>query len=291
MASDPSSRADLLIGPRELAAALGFTQGAPPARPFTGPPIIVDTRPAESFAQGHLPGAIHLDLWGFSLIDTDEAPRRSFLWMIHHVLEQRGINASRPVIIYEDSSGIRAARLFWFLEYFGHPDVRILDGGFSAWLDAHFPVTRDATVPKPVEWKVTPREDRAAGWKDVALRLDNPDAAMLDTRSDDEYSGRVARAKRGGAIPGAVHVEWTRNLGEDGAFKPDAELRAMYESAGITPDKEVIAYCQGGYRAAHGYLALRLLGYPRVRNYLGSWKEWGDRLELPIDERRVKTDE
>jgi thiosulfate/3-mercaptopyruvate sulfurtransferase len=283
MAMPASSRAQLLIRPRELAASLGLSQGPLPLPAFAAPPVIIDTRPAESFAQGHIPGAIHLDLWGFSLIDTDEAPRRSFLWMIHHVLEQRGINATRPVVVYEDNSGIRAARVFWFLEYFGHPDVRMLDGGLSAWLDAHLPVTRDAAIPKAVEWKASPRDERAAGWKDVALRLENPDAVILDTRSDEEYSGRVARAKRGGAIPGAVHVDWTRNLGPDGAFKTDDQLRAMYESSGVTADKEVIAYCQGGYRAAHGYLALRVLGYPRVRNYLGSWKEWGDREDLPIE--------
>ena len=106
---------------------------------------------------------------------------------------------------------------------------------------------------------------------------------MLDTRSAGEYRGTLVRAKRGGAVPGAVHIEWTRNLDDDGAFKPAAALRQMYESAGITSDKEVISYCQGGYRAAHSYLALRLLGYPRVRNYIGSWKEWADRDALPIE--------
>lgn len=282
MSSNVSPRAELLIAPRELAAALGLLEAPKPPRPFAAAPIIVDTRPAESFAQGHIPGAIHLDLWGFSLIDTDAAPLRAFLWMIHHVLEQRGINADRPVVVYEDTSGIRAARVWWFLEYFGHPDARVLDGGFSGWVDARLPVTRDAVAPRPVEWKASPRADRVAGWKDVALRLDSPDAVMLDTRSDDEYTGRVARATRGGAIPGAAHVEWTRNLAADGSFRSDAELREMYERAGVTEGRDVIAYCQGGYRAAHGYLALRLLGYPRVRNYLGSWKEWGDREELPI---------
>src|SRR5688500_167523 len=263
MESHAPARPELLVRPRELAAALRLTQDSGPAQAFQAAPIILDVRPAESFAQGHIPGAIHLDLWGFSLNDTDEAPRRAFLWMIHHVLEQRGINDSRPVVVYEDSSGMRAARVFWFLEYFGHPDTRLLDGGFSAWLDAALPVTRDAIAPKATEWKAEPRLDRAAGWKDVALRLDSPDAVILDTRSDDEYYGRVARAKRGGAIPGAVHIEWTRNLDDEGAFKPLPELRAMYEESGITPDKDVIAYCQGGYRAAHGYLALRLLGFPR----------------------------
>ena len=110
---------------------------------------------------------------------------------------------------------------------------------------------------------------------------------ILDTRSDDEYCGTTVRAKRGGAIPGAVHIEWTQNLTPEGEFKPAAELRAMYEHAGVTPDREVITYCQGGYRAAHAYLALRLLGYPRVRSYVGSWKEWGDREDLPIEVPKI----
>jgi thiosulfate/3-mercaptopyruvate sulfurtransferase len=109
------------------------------------------------------------------------------------------------------------------------------------------------------------------------------DRVILDARSDGEYCGTVVRAARGGAVPGAVHIEWTQNLTADGEFKPAAELRRMYESAGVTPDREVITYCQGGYRAAHSYLALRLLGYPRVRNYVGSWKEWGDRTDLPLE--------
>lgn len=281
MDSKGFERPELLIAPRELAGAIGLT-GSAPSPPLAAVPIIVDTRPAESFAQGHIPGAVHLDLWGLSLIDTDDAPRAAFLWMIHHVLEQRGISDARPVVVYDDTTGMRAARVFWFLEYFGHPDARVLDGGFEAWLDAKLAVTRDASVPKPVQWRASPVAGRAASRHDVARRLASPDAVILDTRSDDEYTGRVARAKRGGAIPGAVHVEWSRNLAEDGAMRPADELRRMYEQAGVTPGKEVITYCQGGYRAAHAYLALRLLGYDNVRNYLGSWKEWGDHEELPI---------
>src|SRR5690606_10849155 len=113
-------------------------------------------------------------------------------------------------------------------------------------------------------------------------RLARQDAALLDTRTVEEHRGTLVRAARGGTIPGSVHLEWTENLGPEGAFKPAADLRAMYDRAGITPDREVVSYCQGGYRGAHSYLALRLLGYPRVRNYLGSWREWGDRTDLPI---------
>jgi thiosulfate/3-mercaptopyruvate sulfurtransferase len=116
----------------------------------------------------------------------------------------------------------------------------------------------------------------------VLAGVGNPGVAMLDTRTDGEYLGTLVRAKRGGAVPGAIHIEWTHNLSPDGTFKPAGDLQAMYAAAGVTADRTVLTYCQGGYRAAHSYLALRLLGYPDVRSYLGSWKEWGDRDDLPI---------
>ena len=247
------------------------------------PPVLLDLRPAEVFAAGHIPGATHLDLFGVSLIDTDPAPLSAFLWMIGHLLAARGVHPDRTVVVYDERSGMRAARAFWFLEYFGHPDVRLLDGGFGVWEREARQVSRDAVSPKGSGWTVGRSDERLATWTHLRDRLDALDVAVLDTRSDGEYCGTTVRAKRAGAVPGAVHIEWTRNLGEDGTFKPAAELRGMYESAGVTPDKEVISYCQGGYRAAHSYLALRLLGYPRVRNYLGSWKEWGDRDDLPIE--------
>jgi len=264
---------DLLTTP----AALNEAQQRP------DPPLVIDLRPPEDFAAGHVPGAVHLDLWGVSLIDTDPAPLKAFMWMIDHLFNLRGVTAGTPVVVYDDQSGVRAARAFWFLEYFGHPRVQLLDGGFGAWTAAGLPVAREAGAPPKSTWTGTPQPHTIATWRDVQARLGAPGVVILDTRTDGEYAGTTVRAKRGGRIPGAVHVEWTRNLGPDGAFKPAGELRAMYEHAGVTPDKEVITYCQGGYRAAHGYLALRLLGYPKVRNYTGSWKEWGDREELPIE--------
>ena len=264
---------DLLTTP----AALNDAQKQP------DPPLVIDLRPPEDFAAGHVPGAVHLDLWGVSLIDTDPAPLKAFMWMIDHLFNLRGVTAATPVVVYDDQSGIRAARAFWFLEYFGHPRVQVLDGGFGAWKAAGLPVTQEAVAPPKSTWAGTPQAQTIATRRDVQARLGDPGVVLLDTRTDGEYTGTTVRAKRGGRIPGAVHVEWTRNLGPDGAFKPADELRAMYEHAGVTPDKEVITYCQGGYRAAHGYLALRLLGYPKVRNYTGSWKEWGDREELPVE--------
>lgn len=265
----------LLVTPGELSSMLS---GAGSIRP-----LLLDLRPPDAYAAGHIPGAIHIDLWGVSLIDTDPAPLKAFMWMIEHVLAAHGVTAATPVVVYDDQSGIRAARAFWFLEYFGHPSVRMLDGGFTAWAAGALETTRDAGPPPESGWTGVRDEKAIATWRDVRGALGRPGVVLLDTRTDGEYTGTTVRAKRGGAIPGAVHIEWTRNLTPRGDFKPAAELRQMYEDAGVTPDREVITYCQGGYRAAHSYLALRLLGYPRVRSYVGSWKEWGDREDLPIE--------
>ncbi|MEN3340354.1 MAG: thiosulfate/3-mercaptopyruvate sulfurtransferase [Acidobacteriota bacterium] len=266
---------ELLLTPRTLAAAL--EQG------LSARALILDMRPPDAYVAGHIPGAIHLDLWGVSLVDTDPAPLQAFMWMIEHVLAIHGVDAATSIIVYDEQSGVRAARAFWFLEYFGHPSVQMLDGGFNAWIAEGLPVTRDAAPARPSEWTGHRHDEKVATWKDVRSAIGDAGAVILDTRTDGEYLGRTIRAKRGGAVPGAVHIEWTRNLTESGDFKPAAELTRMYADAGVTPDRQVITYCQGGYRAAHSYVALRLLGYRRIRVYVGSWKEWGDRAGLPVE--------
>jgi thiosulfate/3-mercaptopyruvate sulfurtransferase len=243
----------------------------------------MDLRQPEAYANGHIPGARSFDIFGISLIDTRPEPLKAFLWIIEHLIQAKGVNTDSAVIAYDDVAGMRSARLFWFLEFFGHDDVHVLNGGFNAWTAAGMPTTQTAVIPKAGNFKMRQRRELLATADDVLNRLNDSAAVIVDTRSDGEYTGQVVRAARGGAIPGAVHLEWTNNLDDKGFFKSAGELSKMYADRNIRPDHEVIPHCQGAYRSAHTYLALRLIGYKKVRNYLGSWGEWGNREDLPIE--------
>jgi thiosulfate/3-mercaptopyruvate sulfurtransferase len=263
--------------------------------------VIIDTRPAPDFCAGHIEGAAHFDLYGLSLNDTRPEPLAAFIWTVAYLMEIRGVEYNKTVIFYEQNTGVRATRGFWFLEYLGHEDVHVLDGGITAWKGAGLPVTREAwpmygSAPdiKPKggsriartgfsKHLKRPVEERLATAQYLFDHLRDPDVKIHDARSDAEYYAEHVRAARGGTVPGSVHLEWLHFLGPDGALKPAAELREMLEGRGLTSDKEIVPFCHGGYRSAHAYLVYRLLDYPRARNYLGSWKEWGDRTDLPIE--------
>ena len=204
---------------------------------------IVDTRPTYEYIRGHVPGALHLDLFGLSLIDTRKETYDAFMWMIAYLFQQRGLDPSKPIVWYEDISGTRASRGFWFCEYLGHPETRLLDGGFKAWLSANGPVsTAGAEPPEVPPFPINPQHDIHMDADVIRVLLNRNDFIPLDTRTDDEHYGRVARAERAGAIPGSIHIEWLDNLDEAGAFKPADELREMYEAVGITPEKQVMCY-------------------------------------------------
>ena len=204
---------------------------------------IVDTRPTHEYVTGHIPNAIHLDLYGISLNDTSETAFNAFMWTIAHLFGARGVDSRKAIVWYENISGVRAARGLWFCEYFGHECVQVLDGGFNAWMAAGGPVSLDAETPPDVPpFPINPPADAHIGAADILAELDQDDFAVLDTRSEGEHYGRIARAARGGAIPGSIHIEWLKNLDVDGAFRPADELQAMYRAAGITPEKRVMCY-------------------------------------------------
>ena len=244
--------------------------------------VLIDVRPGEDYAGGHIEGARHFGLYGLDLNDTAEGPLKAFLWMMETLFGFRGVDNDHPVVIYDHESGYQAARAVWFLDFFGHPDARLLDGGLQAWQAAGLETTAITTPVERLDWQGQRHQDRLATRFDVNAAIDDQDTVLVDTRRESEVRGTEKRARRVGTIPGALHIEWSRHLDENGAFRPADEVRALYESLGVTPDKTVIPYCHTGYRSAHTYLVLRMLGYPQVRNYLGSWEEWGNRDDSTI---------
>jgi thiosulfate/3-mercaptopyruvate sulfurtransferase len=265
-------RPEFLVSPSDLHERLGDPRL-----------VVLDLRQPELYANGHVPRARSLDIFGVSLIDTRPDPLRAFLWIMEHLIAAKGVNADSRVVVYDAISGERAARLFWFLEFFGHDAVEMLDGGFTAWEAAGFPVAHKAEPAAHGTFKARPRRERLATADDILARLGDRETAIVDARSAAENRGDLVRSAHGGRIPGAVHLEWKENLDAEGRFKSPEALRAQYAGIGVTPDREVIPYCQGGYRSANTYVALRIAGYPRIRNYLGSWGEWGNREGLPIE--------
>lgn len=243
--------------------------------------VLVDTRASAEYLAGHLEGARHFDPLPFHHSDTGETGINEFHGQLAWIFSVLGITGRETVVFYENNSGMRATRGAWLLEYVGHPSVRILDGGLNQMVEKKLVTAPVELVPTYFEQML--QHGALATYGYVADHLGHPDVQLFDVRSDEEYFGERVRAHRGGAIPGAIHRDWTRNLDAGGAFKPASQLRAELEEIGLRPEREIIAYCQGGYRSANAYYALRLAGYPRVRNYLGSWGEWGNREDLPVE--------
>jgi thiosulfate/3-mercaptopyruvate sulfurtransferase len=279
MSSAAFPDARYLITATELAARLGGV-------------TLVDLRPAEDFAVGHIEGSAHVDIYGVSLNDSSEAPLNAFLAIFRVLFGSRGVRADRPVVIYDHESGERASRAVWLLAVLGHPDARLLDGGATAWVAAGRRLRRLDAAPPPVDPTQAPPTpppfrgkmnlDLLATRFDVERAIDDPDSVIVDVRRESEYRGTEKRARRVGTIPGAVHVFWREHLDAQGALRSPDEIRALYEARGVTPDKTVIPLCHGGYRSASTFIALKSLGYPRVRNYVSAWGEWGNREDTRI---------
>ena len=268
-----------LINARELSERLGAV-------------TLIDLRPAEDFSLGHIERSKHLDIYGVSLNDSTDAPLHAFLSIFQTLFGTRGVSRDKPVVIYDHETGERAARAVWLLAVLGHPDVRLLDGGTQAWTASGKRLARLTGAPAPVDpAKAPPTPPPYKGSLDLELlatrfdvhnAIDDAQTVIVDVRRESEYRGTEKRARRAGTIQGAVHIFWRDHLDDKGALRPAEEIRDLYASSGVTPDKTIIPVCHGGYRSANTFIALKSLGYPRVRNYVSSWAEWGNRDDSKI---------
>lgn len=242
----------------------------------------------ESYDGAHIPGAVWVDFHRDLLLNGDESSGYVLTpEQYARLMSRLGIAPDSTVVWYGDRHSSYAMRGFWMMDRYGHSGgVHVLEGGRERWRAEKRPLTRDVTPVAPVSYPVpqASSDENRATWQQVRDAIGAPDKVVLDVRSDEEYDGRSVRAKHGGHIPGAAHVEWTDATSGDNVLKPAEELRALYASRGVTPDKEIIAHCQLGIRAVHTWFVLKhVLGYPHVKNYDGSWQEWGNRDDLPIE--------
>ena len=251
--------------------------------------VDVDTA---AYDQGHIQGAVAFN-WQTQLQDQ---LRRGPIGAdaLASLLGSIGVTPDTTVILYGDNNNWFAAWLYWQLKYYGHKDVRLLNGGRKKWLALDLPLTSEQTQISPTEYpvpNVQNKEIRALR-NQVLDSVEGGSTAFVDVRSPDEFSGKLLApanlpqegAQRGGHIPGAKNVPWAQAVNDDGTFKSVNDLRALYEGKGVTPDKDVIAYCRIGERSSHTWFVLtELLGYKNVRNYDGSWTEYGSLIDVPIE--------
>lgn len=246
--------------------------------------LVIDLSKAETHVQAHVPGAVHLE---FPRIVRSNKPVVGLLPDEHYLCTlfgQLGIDADTHVVAYDDEGGGKAARLIWTLHVLGHTSASLLNGGLYAWANEHHRLDAHATEPRRADFQCRFTETEIADKKYILDHLDDTEFALLDARSAEEYSGAKRLSARGGHIPGAVNSDWQLTLDRDRNLRlqPQQALRDLFEQRQITPDQEVIVYCQSHQRSAHTYVVLKSLGYPRVRGYAGAWSDWGNDASTPI---------
>jgi thiosulfate/3-mercaptopyruvate sulfurtransferase len=248
---------------------------------------LVDVRAPEQYAAGHIPGAANLSIATLTQTVHGTPGMLAPLTVVTQALGEHGISPESRVVIYDDYGGLRATRLFWILDYLGHGQVSVLQGGFRAWQRQGYAVNQEVPERQPTTYQASPNSEKLANMGWIVMRLKDPNTVLLDARSPSEFSGQVPghHIERPGRIPGAVNVDWVHNLTTTvpRRFKAAVELRQLYEQAGVTADKEIVVYCRTGMRASHAYFVLRLLGYPRVKVYDGSFVEWSADITLPVE--------
>jgi thiosulfate/3-mercaptopyruvate sulfurtransferase len=253
----------------------------------------VDYDPNANYTLGHAPGTVLFD-WKK---DINDPISRNILSReaCEQLLQKAGVNNDTTLVLYGDFNNWFAAFAFWVFKYYGYKDVRLMNGGRKKWLQEDRALTKDIPSYPVGNFKASEPDNKIRIFlNDVKeALLHKADKALVDVRSPKEFTGEILappeypteHAQRGGHIPGAANIPWSQAVNDsDGTFKSPDELKKLYEPKGITPDKEIIAYCRIGERSSHTWLVLKyLLGYPNVKNYDGSWTEWGNMIANPIE--------
>jgi thiosulfate/3-mercaptopyruvate sulfurtransferase len=243
--------------------------------------LIIDARSWHDYSEGHIQGAVNLDLFAFHWADTSREGMRAFNRQMVRILSSVGVSYDKFIVFYDDISGMFAARGVWLLQYFSHKNVKMLDGGIRKWKNDKYKIEKKINRYRPARFNPRVNSSVLATYRYILVSLSNSRIKIVDARTKDEYSGRAIRAAKLGHIPNAININWEENIAKDSTLKHTEMLKKLYSK--INKDDEVICYCQGGYRAANDYLALKKLGYSNVRVYLGSWYEWGNDPNLPVE--------
>lgn len=240
--------------------------------------VLIDARSYKEYSQGHIVGAVNLDLFAYHWFDTSKQGLEIFNEQTKKILSFVGVTNTKKVVFYDDVSGMLAARGVWMLMYFSHNNVFMLDGGIKKWQkDGHALETKTNGF-KPSVFDGKPNPQILADYDYVNKNLDK--VTLIDARSKEEFDGVVIRGARRGHIPNAINIDFSLNISEDGTIKDQKQLSELYK---IPKDSEIITYCQGAYRAANSFLTLKKLGFEKIKVYLGSWGEWANRTELPVE--------
>ncbi|MDQ2731922.1 MAG: sulfurtransferase [Armatimonadota bacterium] len=239
----------------------------------------------EAFAASHIPGAAYVD-WTVDIVEPFDplaaqiAPPARFA----EAMAVRGIGNDTLVVAYDDHPSSQfATRLWWALRYYGHTQVCVLDGGWAAWLAEGRPTTTEVSQPERAAFTSHIEPHWRAAAEDVLKGLQAPHHALVDARDEEQYTGAIRRGPRGGHIPGAIHLPRESLFTPDGRFLPPADLQRVVDAAGLEPGEPVTAYCNGGVAATSLLFALDMLGFKRLANYDGSWNEWTERPDLPVE--------
>jgi len=265
----------LLIEPAQLEPLLGDDRL-----------LVVDLSSHRQYVQAHIPGAVHLD---YSLIVHGQQPVPGLLpsaALLERALSATGLHPDLHIVALDDAGGGSACRLLWTLDVIGHRGGwSLLNGGLHAWANEGHRLEERVVQPRPASYPVAYGDAVIADHAYLRAHLEAPNVTILDARSGDEYHGRSVRAARGGHIPGAVNLDWMLTFNRETNLRllPEPELRSLLEAHGNRPEQEIICHCQTHHRSSHSYVMLKSLGYPKVRGYPGSWAEWGNDPDNPIE--------